>query len=97
MKLLPLLALAFVAGCQTKYTKFTVTDFEGDRVATWVAEGSYAKVDQTYRIRAVERLSAGPHEVLTKYPNGWTAIVVGQNIVREPVPKPEWLVELDGK
>jgi hypothetical protein len=97
VKFLPLLAIVFLTGCQTRYTKFTVTDYQGGPIATWVAEGGYSCHEQGYRIRAVERHSGPPYEVHNRYPNGWRAVVTGPNIVRESVAKPEWLRELDGE
>ncbi len=97
VKFLPLIAIAFFSGCQTHYNKFTVTDSQGHRVATWVSEGHVSRVETGYKIRAIERLSGPPYEVETRYPNGWKTTVVGPNIVREEVPKPEWLMELDGE
>ena len=96
VKFLPLLAFAFLTGCQT-YTKLTVTDYHGDCVADWIAEGSVRKVEQGYAIKAVERRSSLPNEVVNKYPNGWHTTVVGPNIVRQSVDKPVWLVELDAE
>lgn len=97
MKFLPLLAIAFLTGCQTHYNQFNVTDSQGNRIATWVAEGRFTKVDTGYKIRAVERTSGGPDVVTNRYPNGWKTTVTGPNIVHEEVPKPEWLMELDGE
>ena len=96
VKFLPLLALVFLTGCQT-YTKLSVTDDQGDRIADWIAEGSVKKVEQGYEIKAVERHSGPPNEVVNRYPNGRHATVVGPNIVRQPVDKPQWLVELDAE
>lgn len=96
VKFLPLLAFVFLTGCQT-YTRLTVTDHQGDRIADWVAEGRVKKVEQGYAIKAVERHSGPPNEVVNKYPNGWHTTVVGPNIVRQPVDKPQWLAELDAE
>lgn len=96
VKFLPLFAAAaLLTGCETHYTKFTVTDAEGVRKATWISEGFYYLNDQGYKIRAVERTSGEPVPVTNHYPNGWKTIVVGPNIVHERVDKPEWLRELD--
>ena len=96
VKFLPLLAFVFLTGCQT-YTKLTVSDYHGDRVADWIAEGSVKKVEQGYAIKAVERHSGPPNEVVNHYPNGWRTTVVGANIIRQRVDKPEWLAEFDGE
>ena len=97
LALLALAALTALTGCQTPYTKFTVTDYQGHQVAEWIAEGAVKKTDQGYAIKAVERTSREPNPVNTHYPNGWAAKVVGPNIVRQRVDKPAWLVELDGQ
>lgn len=96
VKFLPLIAFVILTGCQT-YTRLSVTDLEGDRVADWVAEGSVKKVEQGYAIKAVERRSGPPNEVVTKYPNGRHTTVVGANIILQPVDKPAWLAELDAE
>jgi hypothetical protein len=97
MKFLPLLALPVLCltGCQTTYTRLTVTEFDGAPVSEWVAEGWVRKVDQGYAIRAVERHVAGPPPVTRRFPNGWRTLVVGANILREEIDKPAWLVALD--
>jgi hypothetical protein len=97
VKFFPLLAIAFLTGCTTQYTKLTVTDHQGDRIATWIAEGHVARAEQGYRIRAVERTSGPPNEIYSQYPNGWRSIVIGPNIMMERVEKPLWLAELDGE
>jgi hypothetical protein len=97
VKFFPLFALALLAGCETPYTKFTVTDYQGNRTATWVAEGHYTLTDQGYRISAVERTTAPPNVITNHYPNGWNTMVVGVNIVHEHIDKPEWLKRLDGE
>jgi hypothetical protein len=100
-----LLAFLFLAGCETtksdkdanrgKYTKFTVTDASGDIMSEWIAEGRFKRSDQGYEITAVERHSAPPYPVISQYPNGRHATVVGPNIVLERVEKPDWLKKLD--
>ncbi len=97
----PLIVLASVwavIGCQTPmhYTKFRVTNYRGELVADWTAEGAIRKVDNGYRIKAVERTSAPPHAETTRYPNGWMTIVDGPHIVRWECGKPFWLYQLDG-
>ena len=98
VKLLPLFAVvALLAGCQTPYTKLTVTDHQGDRIAEWIAEGPVKKTEQGYGIKAVERTSRAPHAITNRYPNGWHTQVIGPNIVRQRVDKPLWLAEMDGE
>ncbi len=96
VKFLPLLAFILLTGCQT-YTKLSVTDYHGDRVSDWIAEGSVEKAEQGYAINAVERRSGPPDEVVNRYPNGWRTTVVGSNIIKQRVDKPQWLVELDAE
>jgi hypothetical protein len=95
MKFLPLFALLALTGCQTTYTRLTVTNFDGERVSEWVAEGPVRRVDQGYAVRAVERRVEGAHPVVRRFPNGWRTMVVGANILREEIDKPDWLVALD--
>jgi hypothetical protein len=95
MKFLPLFALLALAGCQTTYTRLTVTNFDGERVSDWVAEGPVRRTEQGYAIRAVERSVEGAHPVTRRFPNGWRTIVVGANILQEEVAKPAWLESLD--
>ena len=67
---LPLCAVALGA-CQSMpystgiYTKFRVTNYRGDLVADWIAEGPYHAVGDGYEIKAVERTS-GPHAACLK-------------------------------
>ena len=95
MKFLPLLALLALTGCTTTYTRLTVTNFDGERVSDWVAEGSVVRSEQGYQIRAVERTAEGAHPVTRRYPNGWRTVVVGAHVVMEEIDKPAWLVALD--
>jgi hypothetical protein len=96
VKRLSILAFLFIAGCQTHYTKLSVTDHQGARIAEWVAEGPVKKCDQGYAIHAIERYSGDTPPVYSKYPYGKRSTVVGPNITLEEVEKPSWLVELDG-
>ena len=95
MKFLPLLALLALTGCQTTYTRLTVTNFDGERVSDWVAEGYVRRVEQGYAIRAVERRVEGAHPVTRRFPNGWRTTVTGANIILEEIEKPAWLEALD--
>ncbi len=110
MKALSFLLLAgvlFVTGCQspradskgsqTEFTKFRVTNYRGDLIADWVAEGKYQKTDRDgYLIKAVERTSGPPYSQTTRYPNGWNTTVAGPHIIHWLCPKPRWLAEMDG-
>ncbi len=93
-----LAALVLVTGCETysgHFTKLRVTDQQGDLIAEWVAKGYVLPVDKGYRITAVERLSAPPHAILSKYPEGWRTTVTGPHILRWQCGKPYWLYELE--
>lgn len=91
-----LLAVSFLAGCQT-YTKISVSDLAGAPISDWVAEGKVKKVPEGYIIKAVERDTPPPYPTHNRYPNGRVATVVGPNIILQEIDKPDWLVELDGK
>jgi hypothetical protein len=86
------------AGCETsrRYTKFRVTNYRGELVADWIAEGNYRKVDNGFRIKAIERTSGPPHSLTTRYPNGWNTHIEGPHIVYWQCGKPWWLYQLDG-
>lgn len=99
--LLALGAVIAISGCQTRrgnveYTKFRVTNYRGELVANWIAEGSTRRVGDSFKIRAVERTSGAPYPQTTRYPNGWKTTVAGPHIVYWRCGKPLWLYELDG-
>ena len=85
----------FLAGCQTTYTKFRVTNYRSELIADWIAEGGYSKVGTGYKIKAVERTSAPPYAQISRYPNGWRTTIDGPHIVYWRCGKPLWLYELD--
>ena len=88
--------LSLCAGCQTtRYTKLRATDYSDRLIAEWVAEGDIDKVENGYRITAVERLSGPPFMTLSKYPDGWRTTVTGPHIVRWRCGKPLWLYDLE--
>ena len=104
MKSLLLLAFTLLAGCETsthlgktQYTRLTVTDATGERIAEWVAEGRVKKNDLGYDIHAVERKSGPPFSTSLHYPNRRAASVVGPNIILEEIEKPDWLAQLDAE
>lgn len=96
LRLLPIAAALLLSACQT-YTKFRVTNYRGDLIAEWIAEGDVDRVGPGYKIKAVERTSGPPLSQTTYYPNGWRTTVAGPHIVRWRTSKPEWLRELDGR
>lgn len=93
--LLLVLVLPFFPACTT-YTHFRVTNHRDDIVAEWTARGGYHSLERGYRITAVERISAPPYRMVTRYPNGWRTNVVGPHIEYWRCPKPDWLAKLDG-
>jgi hypothetical protein len=98
MKFLPLLGLTMLlalTGCQTTYTRLTVTNYDGEPVSDFVAEGAINKREHGYDIRAVERYVEGPTPVTRRFPNGWRTTVVGANILVQEVDKPAWLAAID--
>lgn len=102
MKYFLLLALALLAGCEAtspdgkiRYTRLSVTDPSGDRIAEWIAEGRVKKTEQGYDIQAIERRSGPPFPLTTRYPNRRPASVVGTHIILEEIDKPDWLGKLD--
>ena len=98
MKFLPLLGLTMLfalTGCQTTYTQLTVTNYDGEPVSEFVAEGPIYKREHGWDIRAVERHVVGPTSVRRRFPNGWRTTVVGANILVEQVGKPVWLEAMD--
>jgi hypothetical protein len=92
-----LLACIALSGCATRYTKFRATDPRGGLIAEWTARGFYYRTEGGYRITAVERLSAPPHSVLSKYPNGRRVTATGPHIVHWSTTKPAWLEKREGK
>jgi hypothetical protein len=100
--LLPAAVLALSA-CQalplysSAYTHFRVTNYRGDLIADWVAEGSYRRFGDAYEIKAVERTSGPPLSQTTRYPNGWRTVINGPHIIRTPTGKPYWLYRIDGQ
>jgi hypothetical protein len=98
VRILPLLVFLCLAGCQTtaKYTKFRVTNYRGELVADWIAEGSFRKVDKGYQIKAIERTSGPPFSRTIHYPNGWRTVIDGPHIVYWQCGKPFWLYAIDG-
>ena len=101
-----LLAATVLSGCVTAplgrsalrqpYYKVRVTDPQSYLVSEWVAEGQVWRHRDGYRFKAVERVSAPPFSIRSKYPQGRTVYVVGPHIVVQQTGKPYWLYELDG-
>ena len=103
--LIPLLAVLLCAGCVTplgrsklsqNYRKITVTDYTGNLVAEWVAEGNVWRRGAGYRFNAVQRISAPPFVTTSHFPQGRKVLVTGPHITVGPCGKPDWLYEIDG-
>ena len=105
--LLPLLALAACIGCAgptplgrsgspQRYSRVTVTNPRGLLVAEWIAEGPVKARGEGYRFRTVQRVSAPPFSVVSRYPLGRVVWITGPNITVAPSGKPVWLYDLDG-
>lgn len=97
-----LLILFAAAACETPrghvpatYTKIREMNYRGELIAEWVVKGPIWPVEVGYRIKAVERLSAPPHPILTKYPEGWKTTITGPRIERWEVGEPLWLYEYE--
>jgi hypothetical protein len=73
-----------------------VTNYRGELVADWIAEGPIRKMDNGFHIKAVQRTSAGPGAQTTRYPNGWYTFVNGPHIVYWDCGKPLWLYRFEG-
>ena len=110
-RIFPLAALLSVCGllngCFTVHTKqprpvraplyyrVVTSDFEGKRIAEYVAEGEVIKTDDGFTFNAVQRKSFGPPVECYRYPLGRPITVQASNVVSLPTCKPLWLRELD--
>jgi hypothetical protein len=93
----PLLALPFVSGCECfwghTYTELRVTNPRGELIADWIAHGYIWKVEEGWRITAVQRTDGPPYPKTTYYPDGWHTTVVGPYVQHWHCAKPAWLDE----
>ena len=109
MKFLRLLVVLLVvllsAGCVTPlgrskfpqhYRKVTVTDYTGNLVAEWIAEGNVLRRGPGYRFVAVQRITAPPFVTTSHFPQGRKVLIDGPHITVAPCGKPDWLYEIDG-
>lgn len=91
-----LVALPLVTGCECfsfshpDYTHLRVTNPRGEVIADWVAKGRVCRVDEGYRILALERTDGPPSRGTVRYPDGWRVTVVGPYIHQWPCDKPLW-------
>jgi hypothetical protein len=91
--------LLTITGCETwcsdphrqKFYRVTVTNYRGEYIAEWIAEGYVSRTDFGYRFMAVERNTAPPHVQHIQYPLGRKVDISGPNIVIKPCGEPEWL------
>ncbi len=93
------------AGCVTPvgrskfpehYRKITITDYHGNLVAEWIAEGNVPRRGEGYAFKAVQRTSAPPFVTTSHFPQGRKVSISGPHITVAPCGKPDWLYELDG-
>ena len=93
------------AGCVTPlgrskfpehYRKITITDYHGNLVAEWIAEGNVPQRGEGYAFKAVQRTSAPPFVTTSHFPQGRKVSISGPHITVAPCGKPDWLYELDG-
>ena len=78
--------LAVLTGCQSlpftapHYTHFRVTNYRGELIADWTAEGDYGRVGPAYKIKAVERIVGRltPRRLIIRTVGGrlWTARIL---------------------
>ena len=103
--LVVVLAVLLFAGCVTPlgrskvrhhYRKVTVTDYRGNLVAEWIAEGKVLRRGAGYRFVAVQRITAPPFVTNSHFPQGRKMLIDGPHITVAPCGKPEWLYEIDG-
>jgi hypothetical protein len=94
-----LLAAMTFAACQScpmwsgRYTRFEVTNYRGELIASWVAEGSFRSFGDGFLITAVQRTSALPYAQTSRYPDGWKTWVSGPHIRYGRCAKPHWMEE----
>ena len=106
LRSLLLLALVLLsAGCVTPlgrskisqhYRKVTITDYTGNLVAEWIAEGNVYRRGDGYKFNAVQRTTAPPYVTTSHFPQGRKVAIGGPHIIVAPCGKPDWLYGLDG-
>ena len=90
----PLLALALLGGCcavRETYTELRVTNPRGELIADWIARGCIWKIEEGWRVTAVQRTDGPPYPKTTYYPDGWRTTVVGPYVHHWHCEKPAWL------
>ncbi len=95
-----LLAALTFAACQScprrsRYTRFEVTNYRGELIASWVGEGCYKRFGDGFSIKAVQRTSALPYSQTSRYPDGWRTWVRGPHIRYGECAKPHWLEDVE--
>jgi hypothetical protein len=104
MKFLIFPALLFLAACQSTedtrrtsdsayvpYHRIVETNFSGERIVSWIAEGKIRHRDNGLAFRAVERTVYRPIQLNYHYPLGRPMWASASNIVICPVEKPVWM------
>ncbi len=105
--LFPILALALFAGCEAPavishpwpktYRLVRVSNPRGELIADWIAVGSVNRAEgNSYRFKAVERISAPPNSEDIHYPEGRLVTIYGPTMIVSRCGKPQWLYEFDG-
>ena len=93
------------AGCVTPlgrsrisqhYRKITVTDYRGNLVAEWIAEGNVKRRGEGFAFKAIQRTTAPPFVTTSHFPQGRKVAIDGPHIIVAPCGKPAWLYDLDG-
>lgn len=95
-----LLAALALPACEcwpkrSRYTRFDVTNYRGELIASWVAEGRYTSFGDGFSINAVQRTSAPPYSQTSRYPDGWRTWVRGPQIRYGRCVKPSWIEEVE--
>ncbi|HEY3898994.1 MAG TPA: hypothetical protein VGM54_10300 [Chthoniobacter sp.] len=91
-----LMALPLLSGCET-YTELRVTNPRGELIADWIARGYIWKLEDGWRVTAVQRKDGPPYPKTTYYPDGWRTTVVGPYVHHWHCAKPAWLDDCNGQ
>jgi hypothetical protein len=98
------LAVLCLTSCQTypgdlksdHYHYFLIrnTDYRGEVVADWIAQGPVVRTPEGYKFHAVEHDTAPPFPQQIHYPDGRSVEISGPNLVVRPCGQPYWLYKL---
>lgn len=78
-----------------EYWRVVSSDFEGRRIAEFIAEGRVRETEDGYCFRAVQRRIFTPYALEFHYPLGRPVTVNASNVVVTPATKPLWLENVD--